>query len=70
MYPRTGTLKWFNAERGYGLISPDGGGEDLFVHHTGIVGGGFKYLLEGERVIYEATERRRGVEARNVSRAP
>lgn len=64
----TGTVKWFNDERGYGLVSPDDGGEDLFVHHTGIAGSGFKYLVEGERVTYEAIEWRRSAEARNVSR--
>ncbi|MDQ3834940.1 MAG: cold-shock protein [Actinomycetota bacterium] len=64
----TGTVKWFNDERGYGLVSPDDGGEDLFVHHTGIAGSGFKHLVEGERVTYEAIEWRRSAEARNVSR--
>jgi cold shock protein len=47
-----GTVKWFNDEKGYGFISPD---EDLFVHHTGIAGSGFKSLEEGAKVEYEAT---------------
>jgi cold shock protein len=64
----TGTVKRFNGERGYGFIRPEDGGEDLFVHHTGIAGTGFKYLVEGERVTFEAYPARRGVEARNVSR--
>jgi cold shock protein len=64
----TGTVKWFNGERGYGFIRPEDGGEDLFVHHTGIAGTGFKYLVEGERVAFEAYPARRSVEARNVSR--
>ena len=68
MAHETGTVKWFNGEKGYGFISPDEGSEDLFVHHTGIAGTGFKYLVEGERVTFEAYPARRGVEARNVSR--
>jgi CspA family cold shock protein len=70
MARETGTVKWFNYQRGYGLISPDDGGEDRFVHHTAIVVGsassGFKYLLEGEKVVYEAVRAWRGIEARDV----
>jgi cold shock protein len=62
-----GTVKWFSDEKGYGFISPDDGGEDLFVHHTGIAGSGFKTLEEGGKVSYEATEGRRGMQAENVS---
>ena len=68
MDQKTGTVKWFNGERGYGFIHPQDGSEDLFVHHTGIAGSGFKYLVEGERVAFEAHLARRGVEARNVSK--
>ena len=64
-----GTVKWFDGEKGYGFIAPDGGGEGLFVHHTGIAGGGFRSLDEGERVSYEATQGRRGPQAGNVRRA-
>jgi cold shock protein len=64
-----GTVKWFNDEKGYGFISPDEGGEDLFVHHTGIAGSGFKSLEEGQKVTYEAAQGRRGMQAENVSRA-
>ena len=64
-----GTVKWFDGEKGYGFITPDEGGEDLFVHHTGIAGGGFKSLDEGERVTYEVTQGRRGPQAGNVRRA-
>ena len=63
-----GTVKWFDGGKGYGFITPDEGGEDLFVHHTGIAGGGFKSLEEGERVTYEVTQGRRGQQAGNVRR--
>jgi cold shock protein len=51
-----GTVKWFNDDKGYGFISPDAGSEDLFVHYSGIAGNGFKFLKEGTRVSYEATQ--------------
>jgi len=62
-----GTVKWFSDEKGYGFITPDEDGEDLFVHHTGISGEGFKSLDEGARVSYEATQGRKGMQAENVS---
>ena len=62
-----GTVKWFNEEKGYGFISPDEGGDDLFVHHSGIAGEGFKSLDEGAKVTYEATQGKKGMQAENVT---
>ena len=64
-----GTVKWFSEEKGYGFITPDEGGEDLFVHFSGIEGSGFKTLDEGEKMTYEVTEGRKGLQATDVSRA-
>jgi CspA family cold shock protein len=63
-YMPQGTVKWFNSEKGYGFISPDEGGEDLFVHYSGIAGGGFKSLEEGQKVSYEALGARRACRQR------
>jgi len=62
-----GTVKWFNEEKGFGFISPEDGSEDVFVHHTGIAGSGFKSLEEGEKVTYELSQGRKGPQAANVS---
>jgi cold shock protein len=62
----TGTVKWFNDAKGYGFISPEDGGKDLFVHHTNILGDGFKTLPESAKVQFEAREGQKGPEAVNV----
>jgi CspA family cold shock protein len=62
----TGKVKWFDAKKGYGFITPDDGGEDLFVHHTNIVAEGFRSLEEGQAVEYEVGEGRRGPQATDV----
>jgi cold shock protein len=61
-----GTVKWFNDAKGYGFITPEDGGKDLFVHYTSIEGEGFKTLAENAKVEYEAREGAKGPEATNV----
>ena len=62
----TGTVKWFNDQKGYGFISPDDGGDDLFVHHSNIDSDGFRTLQDGQKVEYEAAQGRKGPEATKV----
>ncbi len=62
----TGTVKWFDDAKGYGFIAPEDGGKDLFVHHTGIGGEGFKSLAEGASVSYDAEAGDKGPKAVNV----
>jgi CspA family cold shock protein len=62
----TGTVKWFDGAKGYGFITPDEGGKDLFVHFSNIAGEGFKSLNENARVEYEPREGQKGPEATNV----
>jgi CspA family cold shock protein len=61
----TGTVKWFNSEKGYGFIAREGG-EDVFVHFSAIQGNGYKTLTEGERVEFDVAPGRKGEEAQNV----
>jgi cold shock protein len=62
----TGTVKWFNDQKGYGFIAPDSGEKDLFIHHSNIGGNGFKTLVEGAKVEFESREGAKGPEAFNV----
>ena len=64
----TGSVKWFNDAKGFGFITQDGGGEDVFVHHTAIQSEGFRSLQEGQRVEFEVTEGKKGPQAANVTK--
>ena len=63
----TGTVKWFNDDKGFGFITPDEGGKDLFVHHSAINGSGFRSLADGARVEYESEDGPKGPKAINVN---
>ncbi len=62
-----GTVKWFNAQKGYGFITNESTGEDIFVHFSGIAGEGYKSLEEGQNVTFDITEGNRGLQAVNVT---
>ncbi len=62
----TGTVKWFNESKGFGFISPQDGGDDVFVHFRAIEGDGFKTLAEGQTVNYEVESSPKGLQAANV----
>ena len=65
----TGTVKWFNDDKGFGFITQDEGGPDVFVHFSAIVGGkGRRTLAEGQKVNFETTEGPKGLQAANVQR--
>ena len=63
----TGTVKWFNDDKGFGFITPDEGSKDLFVHHTAIAGSGFRSLNEGAKVSFEVEQGPKGPSATNVT---
>lgn len=63
---KQGIVKWFNQNKGFGFIAPTEGGEDVFVHYSGIASEGFKTLDEGQRVEYEATQGPKGLQAQSV----
>ncbi|MDF3292511.1 MULTISPECIES: cold-shock protein [Streptomyces] len=62
----TGTVKWFNAEKGFGFITQDEGGPDVFVHYSAIEGSGYRSLEEGQRVEYETSQGPKGPQADRV----
>jgi CspA family cold shock protein len=63
----TGTVKWFNDAKGFGFITPDDGGEDVFCHHTAIKMDGFRTVAEGQKVQFDVSRGPKGLQASNVS---
>ncbi len=66
MSKATGTVKWFNEEKGFGFIAPEDGSKDVFVHFRAIVGDGFKKLIEGQSVSFDVEDGQKGPQAANV----
>ncbi|MFD7899039.1 cold-shock protein [Streptomyces sp. NPDC059743] len=64
----SGTVKWFNAEKGFGFIAQDGGGPDVFAHYSNISGNGYRELNEGEQVTFDVTQGQKGPQAENIVR--
>ncbi|MHA7174825.1 cold-shock protein [Arthrobacter monumenti] len=63
-----GTVKWFNAEKGFGFIAPDDGSADVFAHFSAITGGGYRSLEENEKVQFDVVQGSKGLQAENISR--
>jgi CspA family cold shock protein len=68
-YMATGTVKWFNESKGFGFITPEDGGKDVFAHFSAIQNQGFKTLAEGQRVSFEVTTGPKGLQASNIKSA-
>ncbi|MBT2546429.1 cold-shock protein [Streptomyces sp. ISL-44] len=64
----SGTVKWFNSEKGFGFIAQDGGGPDVFAHYSNISGNGYRELTEGETVSFDVTQGQKGPQAENIVR--
>jgi len=62
----TGSVKWFNAEKGYGFIAPDDGSADVFAHYSAIKSDGYKTLDEGQKVQFDVTQGQKGLQAENI----
>jgi len=62
----TGTVKWFNAEKGFGFIEQDGGGPDVFAHYSAIAAQGYRELQEGQKVTFEVTQGQKGPQASDI----
>ncbi|HEY9439384.1 MAG TPA: cold-shock protein [Streptomyces sp.] len=65
----SGTVKWFNSEKGFGFIEQEGGGADVFAHYSNIVAQGFRELQEGQRVTFDVTQGQKGPQAENITLA-
>lgn len=63
-----GTVKWFNAEKGYGFIAPENGGNDVFVHHTAIQAKGYRTLADNDKVTFDLVQGPKGPQATNVQK--